>query len=419
VKKILVLLSAFLLPQAVFAAQFVTDGFDYPVDFPDGPDGGVYVTTQEFLTPGPCGGGTRTVFHPGDDYDSPGPSTGEPIQAAGGGIIVFAQEGFNNGYGNLLIIGHVGEFRLPDDGGNDSGETVTNPQTVYAHLDSIGVNPRTGLLWQAGETILRGEEVGKLGGTPNYVPHLHFEVRKNTNLESDKYPCGEGEDWVKERYTHPLNFIALNRSAATGDAIIDDDFNSTEIQSTWTYEGIRVTQESGLMKVETQATDNGGILYSRWFEVSSTRPLVLRRKVKIHHGSSNSSMTLAFEWEGRPDERFGVYYMRYNYQMSGCLTESFFLFRENGRAHKCDNNRGQLGEKVSEPFIPVWDEWFDERIVYHPDTGDAEYYQNDILLMNWNFHPQHSSRPRLRITVSPWGWFTGHYQHMDWLEISN
>ena len=100
--------------------------------------------------------------HQGIDYAAP---TGTPIYAVANGKIAFY--GVMNGYGNLVIVEHPGNYK-----------------TYYAHLSAF--NPELGV----GSDVRRGLEIGYVGSTGRSTgPHLHFELRKNnvyTNPMSEK-----------------------------------------------------------------------------------------------------------------------------------------------------------------------------------------------------------------------------------------
>jgi murein DD-endopeptidase MepM/ murein hydrolase activator NlpD len=78
---------------------------------------------------------------------------GEPVYAAGAGIVTMAQGGWNYGYGNVVQIDHGNGY-----------------VTVYAHLSSINVGVCT--------SVGQGSVIGAAGNTGNsFGAHLHFEVR--------------------------------------------------------------------------------------------------------------------------------------------------------------------------------------------------------------------------------------------------
>ena len=78
---------------------------------------------------------------------------GDPVFAAGNGIVTMAQSGWNYGYGNVVEIDHGNGY-----------------VTVYAHLSAINVDVCT--------PVGQGTIIGAAGNTGNsFGAHLHFEVR--------------------------------------------------------------------------------------------------------------------------------------------------------------------------------------------------------------------------------------------------
>ena len=78
---------------------------------------------------------------------------GTPIKAAEDGVVAYAGNELK-GYGNLVLVRHSNGF-----------------VTAYAHASELAV--------KKGETIKRGQVIGKAGATGNVSgPQLHFEVRK-------------------------------------------------------------------------------------------------------------------------------------------------------------------------------------------------------------------------------------------------
>ena len=91
----------------------------------------------------------RMRAHRGVDYAAP---SGTPIRAAGAGKIAF--RGWQNGYGNVVIIQHEGKYT-----------------TLYGHMSRFANI-------KVGQHVAQGQTVGFVGMTGLATgPHLHYEFR--------------------------------------------------------------------------------------------------------------------------------------------------------------------------------------------------------------------------------------------------
>ncbi len=98
---------------------------------------------------------SEVAFHSGVDLKA---AVGTPVLTVGDGIVAFADS--RGAYGNLVVINHA-----------------NGKQTRYAHLELMSVQP--------GQQVKKGEQIGTVGttGSPDVQePHLHFEVRSNSDL---------------------------------------------------------------------------------------------------------------------------------------------------------------------------------------------------------------------------------------------
>ena len=155
----------------IVAAEFVNRGRAFRAFLWQAPDGGdgYYAedgtSTRKAFLLAPMefsritSGFTAARFHPlfqttrahrGIDFAAP---TGTPVRATGDGVVTFAGE--QNGYGNVIMVQHVGAY-----------------STVYAHLSRFA--PET----KAGARVHQGDTIGYVGQTGWATgPHLHYEFR--------------------------------------------------------------------------------------------------------------------------------------------------------------------------------------------------------------------------------------------------
>lgn len=94
----------------------------------------------------------RWRAHKGVDYGAP---TGTKVRAVSDGIVEFA--GRQNGYGNLIVLKHQGNY-----------------STAYGHLNGFASGIRNGARVSQGDTIGYVGQTGLASG-----PHLHYEFRVN------------------------------------------------------------------------------------------------------------------------------------------------------------------------------------------------------------------------------------------------
>lgn len=139
--------------------------------------------------------------HLGEDWNGEGLGTtdlGDPVFAFANGEVVDVvnnQNGATTGFGNYVVIRH--DLAQPITIG---GQTVTQVNSLYAHLDTVEI--------QQGDNVSIGEQIGTLGSSgfaPESGPHVHFEVTLNNTAPTteDGYnPNGAPQGW-----TDPTNFI--------------------------------------------------------------------------------------------------------------------------------------------------------------------------------------------------------------------
>jgi murein DD-endopeptidase MepM/ murein hydrolase activator NlpD len=138
-------------------------------------------------------------------------SSGTPVLAAAGGVVVVAGDDSRNSYGsargiygNLVILEHsLGGFAGP-------------VYTLYAHLSEVSV--------QVNDLVSSGQEIGKVGMSGS-VPGstLHFEVR----LGENSYQAARNP----ELWLQPLADESGQPQGAIAGRIVDDDGRYLEVEN--------------------------------------------------------------------------------------------------------------------------------------------------------------------------------------------
>ena len=152
------------------SARVVTPAADpLPEAAPTGTTGGASAGGPSFRWPVRgrviTGFGPKTSGGQNDGINVAVPE-GTPIKAAEEGVVAYAGSELK-GYGNLVLVRHANGF-----------------VTAYAHASELAV--------KKGETVKRGQVIGKAGATGNVnSPQLHFEVRKGaTPVDPTQYLTG-------------------------------------------------------------------------------------------------------------------------------------------------------------------------------------------------------------------------------------
>jgi LysM repeat protein len=113
-----------------------------------------------FINPVPGYKRVSQRLHGNNGVDLAAP-TGTKIVAAASGTVLLARNGYNGGYGNMVIIKHP-----------------NGTQTLYAHQSKIST--------KTGAQVSQGETIGYVGSTGRSTgPHLHYEIRGARNNTLD------------------------------------------------------------------------------------------------------------------------------------------------------------------------------------------------------------------------------------------
>jgi len=162
------------------------------------------------------------------------------------------------------------------------------------------------------------------------------------------------------------------------------------------------------LRLVVNQTDNGGIVYTTPISVNKQRLITIKRRIRIHRGSSilNAGQHIRDVNTGKITEWVYKYdnYNPHNGMPSGYLWEGFgFYYRD-------EENNPSL-----DLVDAIWDDWFLETITYDPTTGITTYQVNAGEVLTHQYNTLTSDQ--ISFKFNPYGWFTGHYTEIDWITI--
>ncbi|MBF0407504.1 MAG: hypothetical protein HQM10_09120 [Candidatus Riflebacteria bacterium] len=184
------------------------------------------------------------------------------------------------------------------------------------------------------------------------------------------------------------------------------------------YDATGILVKNGEVTLLAERTNEVGVLYSRPIAVPRGAVIFLRRRVKIHAANRKFGGTLeVFACESgvpspaKPDfnqRLFAITYQNMDYETDlNCIA---LLTGSN-----VPNGPGKY-QGGQAPLIPGrWDEWLEEEVSYDTGSGEVTYRLPGIEPLRAKGVPL--AQPCIKLLQHPYGWGTGHYVTMDFIEI--
>ena len=296
------------------------------------------------------------------------------------------------------------------------------------HPDTITTENNLAVLWlhqgdrEKARTLLR-ELLGRTAEHP-VRPEIMKALRRNLALlvheEEEPYVTLGIEILDLRSLTGvlprtPQAALARGPAPRPSRVLFFDDFEDGAINpKKWAYGGRTVREERGELHILRTVTDQGGVASTVPIPLDPNRPLSISRRVKVHAANEFFDGSMAVEFSGYSEKRFGVSYANYKYRGAGeVVTVGFSLFRHNANSHRYAERKADAS-----PLIPpVWDRFFEEKLLYDPRTGEVRHLIDGRERLSYNVGPLPPNATSITLTFSTWGWYTGHYQHMDWIRV--
>jgi hypothetical protein len=169
-----------------------------------------------------------------------------------------------------------------------------------------------------------------------------------------------------------------------------------------TSTGSTVFEEEGILKVIQAQTDWGGRVFSKTITIDSTKQVTISCRTKVHYANqylkgSDIRLIAIDPIEDTITTNLAItQHLNYDYSS----TYLWFGFR---------------GDTL---LPPIWDEWFDEKLIYDPITGTSKYILNETdTITSRNLRPMSGYGNKVKIDLQTNGWYTGHYSYYDYIRI--
>ncbi len=219
--------------------------------------------------------------------------------------------------------------------------------------------------------------------------------------------------------------------------VFADDFSENRINpDLWSITGKTVKVEDGIAKIITSETDVETYLKSKLFSFDPKKPIVVKSRIKVSYSKNIKDKVYFNGFFGlTPDTDlieqthirnyyiFGIKYTNYDHEtfypdgeIDEIKAEGFFLFRDGGASIK---KRDYRDGKISKRIEPVWDQWFDQKLIYDPIKGEMSYFINDELKDTFIAGDLYKNlrNNQIRLEICPSGWWVNHTIELDYIEV--
>ena len=228
----------------------------------------------------------------------------------------------------------------------------------------------------------------------------NYEGASNLNAETT-----EGGNLIN--WTYPENERDGNRDMLLS---ISDDFNDGIINTElWTYTGSSVYEEEGLLKLEQNITDDNVVLESQPLSVPANNIIVLDRSFFLHEVLYNSYWgthyyygRVTLKLVGSEENYIGIVYYDDDYENR----HGTYLYTQiNGETNET---------RICDAFF---DTWLTEYIVVNIEDNTVSYYLNNDFVAMVDIPAVQATY--YTVEFRPYGWWTGHYHYMDYVNINS
>ena len=208
-----------------------------------------------------------------------------------------------------------------------------------------------------------------------------------------------------------------------------DDFHSID-EERWIFLGgtglgkgqeettAGVSISEGIMSLEVVKTNDGPFMHGEAIPITDGDVLTIERRVKVSPASDKHLGGIFI----RGTEQAGLHS---DFEVS-IVNIQYVDYSWDGSTHQGDWNLFVLNQplwveqspnQLFNTTEPVWNEWFEEKIVYDSGTGNTTYFINGEKVIEAQARSE-IENDFVKVIISPYGWYTGHKTQMEWISVT-
>ena len=312
-----------------------------------------------------------------------------------------------------------------------NGCTAMDEMTI--ELENSTVQVTTLPVVEAEGVVTFKANIANVAGTPVVGKGFCYGRHHAPDFSATVVSCGDGDGDYSSFVTNTevgvayyvRAYVSTNNGVAWGNEVrftgtgslmasLYDDFNDGVINTDlWTASGSDVYEEEGLLKMEQNITDDLVGVWSRPLTVPASNQVVIDRSFMLHRANNHFDGPLLFgfnesEHSGHwPNCGFRVGYYHEDYQG---LYGTYLVFRWNGE----DMEKIRLCDAV-------YDTWVTERVVFDVAAKTISYYRDNdfVAMVDLPNELRQIDIAFYTVAFRPYGWWTGHYHYMDYVDINH
>jgi len=178
--------------------------------------------------------------------------------------------------------------------------------------------------------------------------------------------------------------------------------------------------KNGILKLEIDEIDKGPILLSKPIDIQNGNILTIKRRVRMTYANDHFTGGLALI-ETKDEGLIPSALNNENSNLGNAVVLIEYVNSFNESSKRPGSNvfrilpRSWEFESNYELVEPIFNEWFEEEIIYNTVEQTITYKLNDKV---YTVKSQEMFEERIRLYMHGYGFETGHVVEIDWIEIS-